>query len=49
MNEARILLVDDDRALLDALPRALKLRMHGIQIDTSETAGDALDRIRETD
>ena len=35
---ARILLVDDDKALLDALPEALRLRMHEIEIDTSETA-----------
>ncbi len=43
---ARILLVDDDKALLDALPEALQLRMNGIEIDTSETAIDALERIR---
>jgi signal transduction histidine kinase len=46
---AHILIVDDDRALLEALPRALKLRLNGIQIDTSETAGDALERIGATD
>jgi PAS domain S-box-containing protein len=46
---ARILIVDDDAALLEALPRALKLRLDGIEIDTSETAADALDRIRTTD
>ena len=45
----RILLVDDDRALLDALPEALRLRMNGIEIDTSETGADALARIREID
>lgn len=45
----RILLVDDDTALLDALPEALKLRMNGIEIDTSESAIDALERIRKTD
>jgi PAS domain S-box-containing protein len=45
----RILLVDDDKALLDALPEALQLRMNGIEIDTSETALDALERIRDTD
>ena len=45
----RILLVDDDTALLDALPEALQLRMNGIQIDTSETAIEALERIRDTD
>jgi PAS domain S-box-containing protein len=45
----RILLVDDDKALLDALPEALQLRMNGVEIDTSETALDALERIRDTD
>ncbi|MDP9491412.1 MAG: ATP-binding protein [Actinomycetota bacterium] len=43
----RILLVDDDPALLEALPEALRLRLDGIEIDTSETAYDALDRLRE--
>jgi len=42
-------LVDDDKALLDALPEALQLRMNGIEIDTSETAIEALERIRDTD
>ena len=46
---SRILIVDDDRALLEALPRALKLRLDGIQIDTSDEAADALERIREID
>ena len=46
---ARILIVDDDAALLEALPRALKLRLDGIQIDTSDNAAEALDRIRATD
>jgi PAS domain S-box-containing protein len=46
---ARILLVDDDRALLDALPEALRLRMNEVHIDTSETATEALERIRDTD
>jgi PAS domain S-box-containing protein len=45
----RILIVDDDPALLEALPRALQLRLDGIGIDTSETAADALERIREED
>jgi PAS domain S-box-containing protein len=44
-----ILIVDDDRALLEALPRALKLRLDGIEIDTSDDAVDALQRIREVD
>ena len=46
---ARILIVDDDRALLEALPRALKLRLDGIQIDTCDDAAAALERIRKTD
>ncbi len=49
MNDARILLVDDDVALLEALPQAILLRMERVQIDTSETATDALERIREVD
>jgi two-component system, OmpR family, phosphate regulon sensor histidine kinase PhoR len=46
---ARILIVDDDEALLEALPEALRLRMNGIQIDTSQTAVEALELIRRTD
>jgi PAS domain S-box-containing protein len=46
---ARILIVDDDTALLDALPEALRLRMNGVQIDTSETAVAALERISDVD
>jgi PAS domain S-box-containing protein len=49
MNAARILLVDDDVALLEALPQAILLRAEGVQIDTSETAIDALERIKEVD
>ena len=49
MKNARILLVDDDAALLDALPEALRLRMDGIRIDVSDSAVGALERIRETD
>jgi len=49
MNDARILLVDDDVALLEALPQAILLRMERVQIDTSETATDALERIKEVD
>jgi signal transduction histidine kinase len=49
MTDARILLVDDDEALLEALPAALRLRVDGIQIDTAVSAFDALERLRETD
>jgi PAS domain S-box-containing protein len=47
--EARILIVDDDVALLEALPRALRLRLDGVEIDTVDNAGDALERIIRTD
>ena len=46
---ARILIVDDDTALLEALPDAIALRMNGITIDTCETAPGALDKIQQTD
>jgi PAS domain S-box-containing protein len=49
VSEARILIVDDDEALLEALPEALRMRMNGIQIDTSETAPGALELIRAID
>jgi PAS domain S-box-containing protein len=49
VNDARILLVDDDVGLLEALPQAILLRMNDVEIDTSETATDALERIREVD
>jgi PAS domain S-box-containing protein len=48
-NGARILIVDDDEALLEALPEALGLRMNGIGIDVSETARGALELIRDVD
>jgi two-component system sensor histidine kinase/response regulator len=46
---AEILLVDDDRALLDALSKALQLRLKDVEIDTCSTAGHALERILQTD
>jgi PAS domain S-box-containing protein len=49
VSAGHILIVDDDRALLEALPRALMLRLDGIQIDTSDDAAGALERIREVD
>jgi PAS domain S-box-containing protein len=49
VSSPRVLLVDDDTALLEALPEALALRMNGVAIDTSETALDALEKIRATD
>jgi PAS domain S-box-containing protein len=49
VTQARILIVDDDVALLEALPRALRLRLDGVEIDTVDNAGDALERIIRTD
>ncbi len=49
MNEAQILIVDDDAALLQALPQALFLRIQGIEVDTSDSASKALELIHEHD
>jgi len=43
--QARVLLVDDDPALLQALPQALRLRMGGVTVETADSAAAALDRI----
>ena len=48
-NISQILLVDDDVALLQALPQALLLRIDDIQIDTCESALEALEHIQEHD
>jgi len=44
-----ILLVDDDAALLQALPRTLALRIAGIQVETCASAVEALQRIQQYD
>ena len=48
-NSANILIVDDDHALLQALPQMLYLRMREVQVDTVDSAVPALDRIQEHD
>src|SRR5437899_2933385 len=40
-----VLIVDDDPALLEALPEVLRLRMGGVTVETADSAGAALDRI----
>src|SRR6266850_1745131 len=45
MNQCRVLIVDDDPALLHALPEALRLRMTGVTVDTADSAPAALDLI----
>jgi DNA-binding NtrC family response regulator len=49
MNHPRVLIVDDDPALLHALPEALRLRMGGVTVDTADSAVAALDRIAALD
>ncbi|HEV8353585.1 MAG TPA: SpoIIE family protein phosphatase [bacterium] len=46
---ARILLVDDDAMLLQALPEAIRLRLEDVEVDTAESAALALERLAETD
>lgn len=45
----RVLIVDDDPALLRALPETLELRMGSLEIDTADCADLALARIAEID
>src|SRR5438309_8460990 len=47
--EVRVLIVDDDPALLQALPETLRLRMSGVTVDTADSAAAALDRIAAHD
>ena len=49
MNDAYILIVDDDTALLQALPQALSLRMKGVRVDTCDSALSAIERIQRND
>jgi YesN/AraC family two-component response regulator len=49
MDLAQILIVDDDPALLQALPEALQLRMEGLKADTAESVLAALEKITTTD
>lgn len=49
MSVPHILIVDDDTALLEALPETLQLRMGTITIDTADSASVALERIAATD
>jgi two-component system sensor histidine kinase/response regulator len=44
-----VLIVDDDVALLEALPEALRLRMGGVTVETADSAATALDRIADRD
>lgn len=45
MTKARVLIVDDDLDLLQALPEALRLRMTDVTVDTADSGTGALQRI----
>jgi DNA-binding NtrC family response regulator len=49
MTEPRVLIIDDDPALLQALPEALRLRISGVTVDTADSAATALDQIAARD
>jgi signal transduction histidine kinase len=49
MSQGYILIVDDDTALLRALPQALYLRLKDVKVDTCDSALEALERIQEND
>ena len=49
MNSAYVLIVDDDPALLQALPQTLYLRIAGVKVDTCDSAIEAIKRIQEHD
>src|SRR5213076_3192066 len=49
MTALHVLIVDDDPALLEALPETLRLRMNGVTVDTADSAAAALDRIASQD
>ncbi|MBV8822528.1 MAG: hybrid sensor histidine kinase/response regulator [Ktedonobacteraceae bacterium] len=47
--KSHILVVDDDTALLRALPQALHLQMKQVKVDTSDSALEALEQIQKHD
>jgi two-component system sensor histidine kinase/response regulator len=49
MTMSQVLIVDDDPALLQALPEALRLRMNDTAVEACESAPAALDRIAAID
>jgi DNA-binding NtrC family response regulator len=49
MSQGHVLIVDDDLALLQALPEALRIRIDGLTVDTADSAAAALDQITARD
>src|SRR5216110_3330427 len=49
MTRACVLIVDDDVALLQALPETVRLRMEGVAVDTADSGAVALNRLEARD
>jgi DNA-binding NtrC family response regulator len=49
VSRSAVLIVDDDPALLEALPETLRLRLNGVDVETVDSAAAALDRIAHRD
>src|SRR3989454_3007718 len=49
VSQGGVLIVDDDLALLQALPQALRLQLGGVTVETADSAAVALDRIAVQD
>lgn len=47
--QLRVLIIDDDPALLEALPETVRLRIPGIIVDTAMSAAEALESIAGID
>ncbi len=48
-NNAPILIIDDDSALLQALPQVIGLRMKDVSVDTIDSSSEALKLVKEHD
>jgi signal transduction histidine kinase len=48
-SEARVLIVDDDPALLQALPETVRTRLAGVRVETADSAKAAMGRIATID
>ena len=49
MSQGHVLIVDDDPALLQALPEALRIRIAGLTVDTADSGAAALEQITAWD
>lgn len=49
MDKQRVLIVDDDTALLQALPQAIALRMKNMHVDISDSALGAIQQVQESE